>query len=156
MLMRFEPFRELTLRELDRMSQAFNDQGQALPQRSMPLDAYREGDRFVIRFDLPGVDRDSIDLTVEKNVLSVRAERGWKPGEGQEVVAAERPQGVFSRQLFLGDSLDVDRISATYESGVLTLVLPVAEKAKPRRLEISEGSAEQADSIPQPTASASA
>jgi HSP20 family protein len=140
MLMRFDPFRELAFRELDRMSQVMTGQGTGLQQRSMPIDAYRDGDRFIIRFDLPGVDRDSIELTTEKNVLTVRAERTWTPAEGQEVVVAERPQGTFTRQLFLGDSLDVDQITATYDQGVLTLVVPVAEQAKPRRVEIAEGS----------------
>jgi HSP20 family protein len=140
MLMRFDPFRELAFRELDRMNQAMNEQGGGLRQRTMPMDAYRDGDRFIVQFDLPGVDRESIDLTADKNVLTVRAERTWKPGEGQEVVVAERPQGTFTRQLFLGDSLDVDRIAATYDQGVLSLVIPVAEQAKPRRVEITEGS----------------
>lgn len=140
MLMRFDPFRELAFRELDRMTQAMNEQGGGLQQRTMPMDAYRDGDRFIVHFDLPGVDRESIDLTAEKNVLTVRAERTWKPGEGQEVVVAERPQGTFTRQLFLGDSLDIDRIAATYDQGVLSLAIPVAEQAKPRRVEITEGS----------------
>ena len=140
MLMRFDPFRELAFRELDRMNQAMNEQGSGLQQRTMPMDAYRDGDRFIVHFDLPGVDRGSIDLTAEKNVLTVRAERTWKPGEGQEVVVAERPQGTFTRQLFLGDSLDIDRIAATYDQGVLSLAIPVAEQAKPRRVEITEGS----------------
>jgi HSP20 family protein len=140
MLMRFDPFRELAFRELDRMNQAMNEQGGGLQQRTMPMDAYRDGDRFIVHFDLPGVDRESIDLTAEKNVLTVRAERTWKPGEGQQVVVAERPQGTFTRQLFLGDSLDIDRIAATYDQGVLSLAIPVAEQAKPRRVEITEGS----------------
>ena len=140
MLMRFDPFRELALRELDRMNQAMNEQGGGLRQRTMPMDAYRDGDRFIVHFDLPGVDRESIDLTAEKNVLTVRAERTWKPGEEQEVVVAERPQGTFTRQLFLGDSLDLDRIAATYDRGVLSLTIPVAEQAKPRRVAITEGS----------------
>jgi HSP20 family protein len=106
----------------------------------MPIDAYRAGDRFIIRFDLPGVDRDSIELTAEKNVLTVRAERNSTQGEGQEAVVAEGPQGTFTRELFLGESLDVDHITATYDQGVLTLVVPVAEQAKPRRVEIAEGS----------------
>ena len=129
MLMRFDPFREL-----DRLSQ------QGSPGMSRPgvmaIDAYRHGDEFVVQYDLPGVDPNSIDLTVEKNVLSVRAERKWQPAEGDEVLANERVQGAFSRQLFLGDSLDTDRISARYENGVLTLRIPVAEKAKPRKVPI--------------------
>jgi HSP20 family protein len=141
MLMRFDPFREVAFRELDRMTQALSGTGgTGIQQRTMPIDAYRDGDQFVIRFDLPGVDRDSIDVTAEKNVLTVRAERNWQPSEGLEVVVAERPQGTFTRQLFLGESLDVDRITASYEGGVLTLSVPVAQQAKPRRVEISDGS----------------
>ncbi|MGH3462673.1 MAG: Hsp20/alpha crystallin family protein [Kribbellaceae bacterium] len=150
MLMRFDPFRELAFREIDRMNQMYNEQGGALQQRTMPIDAYREGDQFVIKFDLPGVDRDSIELTVEKNVLTVRAERGWQPAEGQEVVAAERPQGTFSRQLFLGDTLDTDRITATYDQGVLTVLVPVSERAKPRRLQIQGNGAHEDAGAQQP------
>jgi HSP20 family protein len=137
MLMRTDPFREL-----DRLTQQVlgNNAGTWSRPTAMPMDAYRDGDRFIVHFDLPGVDRQSIDLTAEKNVLTVRAERTWKPGEGQEVVVAERPQGTFTRQLFLGDSLDIDRIAATYDQGVLSLAIPVAEQAKPRRVEITEGS----------------
>jgi HSP20 family protein len=102
----------------------------------MPMDAYREGDEFVAVFDLPGVAADAIDLNVERNVLTVRAER--RPAEHQgETQIAERPLGVFSRQLFLGESLDTERITAEYKDGVLTLRIPVLERAKPRRIEIS-------------------
>jgi HSP20 family protein len=135
MLMRFDP-----LRELDRVAQALTQQAGALRQSTMPMDAYRDGDRFVVAFDLPGVDAEAIDLTVERNVLTVRAERNWQPAEGQEVLVAERPQGVFSRQLFLGDSLDPERLTASYERGVLTLTVPVAEQAKPRKVSITSGS----------------
>ena len=102
----------------------------------MPMDAWREGDRFVIEFDLPGVARDSIDLDVERNVLTIRAERVARNGDW-ESLASERPRGVFSRQLVLGDNLDLDRIEASYDAGVLRLAVPVAEKAKPRRIEIA-------------------
>jgi HSP20 family protein len=149
MLMRFDPFRDL-----DRMAQLVNQQSDSPRVLSMPMDAYRDGDRFVVHFDLPGVDPDSIDLTVEKNVLTVRAERSWEPTENQDVLISERPRGVFSRQLFLGDSLDVDRIDAAYRNGVLTLTIPVAEQAKPRKVEIHAGNGE-AHSIPA-TATASA
>jgi len=102
----------------------------------MPMDAWREGDVFQIEFDLPGVSRESIDLDVERNVLTVRAER--LPGNGDwEMLASERPRGMFSRQLVLGDNLDLDRIEARYNGGVLRLSIPVAERAKPRRIEIS-------------------
>ncbi len=102
----------------------------------MPMDAWREGDRFVIELDLPGVSRDSIDLDVERNVLTIRAERVARNGDW-EALASERPRGAFSRQLVLGDNLDLDQIEAAYDDGVLRLVVPVAEKAKPRKIEIS-------------------
>jgi HSP20 family protein len=132
MLMRFDPFREL---------ERFGQQADASVNRPtiMAIDAYRRGDEFFVMFDLPGVDTDSIQLTVEKNVLSVRAERRWQPQEGEEVLVNERPQGVFSRQLFLGDALDTDRIGARYENGVLKVTIPVAEKAKPRRVPVDAG-----------------
>lgn len=104
----------------------------------MPMDAWREGDVFQIEFDLPGVARESIDLDVERNVLTVRAERVPRNGDW-EMLASERPRGVFSRQLVLGDNLDLERIEAHYEAGVLRLSIPVAERAKPRKIEISVG-----------------
>ena len=132
MLMRFDPFREL-----DRLAQQTMG-GAANSGRwtGMPMDGYRHGDRFTLHFDLPGVDPESIDLTVEKNVLTVTAERRWQREEGVEVLVAERPQGRVSRQLFLGDSLDADRIEASYDAGVLTVHIPVAEQAKPRKVEV--------------------
>jgi HSP20 family protein len=101
------------------------------------MDTYRPGDRFVVHFDLPGVDPRSIDLTVEQNTLRVSATREWPRDEGAEVVAAERPQGTFTRQLLLGDSLDSDHVEASYDDGVLTVVVPVADRAKARRVEIT-------------------
>lgn len=109
----------------------------------MPMDAWREGDVFQIEFDLPGVAQDSIDLDVERNVLTVRAER--VPGNGDwEMLASERPRGMFSRQLVLGDNLDLERIEAHYQAGVLRLSIPVAERAKPRKIEVSSGSLDRA------------
>ena len=102
----------------------------------MPLDAYRIGDVFHVDLDLPGVQPGSIEVTVEKNVLSVKAERQWKT-EGVEIVVSERPVGTFTRELFLGENLDTDRIAASYEDGVLRLTIPVAEQAKARRIEVS-------------------
>jgi HSP20 family protein len=131
--MRFDPFRDF-----DRFTQALTSQG-AGRLASMPMDAYREGDNFIVEFDLPGVDPGSIDLTVEKNALTVRAQRSWEPKEGQEVLISERPQGTFSRQLFLGEGLDADKIQASYNSGVLRLTIPVAEQAKPRKVQITAG-----------------
>ena len=133
MLMRFDPFREF-----DRLNQGLAPPGSSRTS-SMPMDAYREGDQFVVEFDLPGVDPGSIDLTVEKNALTVRAQRSWEPKESQEVLISERPQGTFTRQLFLGEGLDSDKIQAAYNNGVLRLTIPVAEKAKPRKVQITAG-----------------
>jgi HSP20 family protein len=102
----------------------------------MPMDAWREGDVFHIEFDLPGVSPESIDLDVERNVLTVRAERIARNGDW-EMLASERPRGMFSRQLVLGDNLDLERIEAHYDSGVLRLTIPVAERAKPRKIAVS-------------------
>ncbi|QNK83233.1 Hsp20/alpha crystallin family protein [Nakamurella sp. PAMC28650] len=133
MLMRTDPFREF-----DRLSQqVFGTPGTLARPSAMPMDAWREGHEFVVEFDLPGVDPDSIDLDVERNVLTVRAERTPAQGD-REFVAAERPRGVFSRQLILGDTLDTDRVRAAYDGGVLTLRIPVAEKAKPRKIRIDQ------------------
>ena len=121
-------------RDFDRLAQQLL--GTTNRPAVMPMDAWREGDRFVIEFDLPGVARDSIDLDVERNVLTVRAERVARNGDW-EMLASERPRGVFSRQLVLGDNLDLEHIEAAYESGVLRLTVPVAERAKPRKIEIS-------------------
>jgi HSP20 family protein len=135
MLMRTDPFREL-----DRLTQqAFGTApGTWTRPTAMAMDAYRAGDKFVVAFDLPGVDPDAIELDVERNVLTVKAER--RPvasGEHVEMQVAERPLGVFSRQLFLGDTLDTEHIDAGYDAGVLTLRIPIAEKAKPRKISIS-------------------
>lgn len=130
MLMRTDPFREL-----DRIAQqAF---GSTSRPAVMPMDAYRSGDRFLVQFDLPGVDPESIDLTVERNVLTVRAERNKPVNEGVEMLVSERPQGTFTRQLFLGETLDTERVDASYDAGVLTLSIPVAEQAKPRKVEVT-------------------
>jgi len=101
------------------------------------MDAYRRGDHFVVHLDLPGTDPTSVEFTVERNVLTVKAERAWARDQEDEVLISERPQGVFTRQLFLGESLDTDAIEANYDKGVLTLTIPVAEQAKPRRVAIS-------------------
>lgn len=135
MLMRTDPFRDL-----DRLTQQFfGVNGTSTRPAVMPMDAYRSGDEYVVQFDLPGVSPESIDLDVERNVLTVKAERKTEYGEDADVQVAERPRGVFSRQLFLGDTLDADSIKADYDVGVLTIRLPVAEKAKPRKIEISGG-----------------
>lgn len=120
-------------REFDRLTQQIL--GTTNRPAVMPMDAWREGDAFVLEFDLPGVARESIDLDVERNVLTVRAERIPRNGDW-EMLATERTRGLFSRQLVLGDNLDLERIEAAYADGVLRLTIPVAEKAKPRKIEI--------------------
>jgi HSP20 family protein len=105
----------------------------------MAMDASRDGDRVIVRLDLPGVDPDSIEVTVDRNVLTITAERSWEPAEGQAMILTERRQGRFNRQVFLGDSLDADGIEASYDRGVLTLTIPVAEQAKPRKVQGADG-----------------
>jgi HSP20 family protein len=119
------------------------------------MDAYRKGGQFLVHFDVPGVDPDSIELTVEKNVLTVNAERSRQWGDDvEEVVVSERPVGSFSRQLFLGETLDAEHIEASCQNGVLTLRIPVAEAAKPRKVEITQSGNGQSTAIPaQSTAS---
>jgi HSP20 family protein len=138
MLMRTDPFREL-----DRLTQQVF--GTSARPAFMPMDAWREGDVFVVEFDLPGVSPDSIDLDVERNVLTVRAERAARDtgNNGAEMIAAERPRGVFSRQLILGDNLDLDNVQASYADGVLNLRIPVAERAKPRKITVESGKSQQ-------------
>ncbi len=132
MLMRTDPFREL-----DRLTQQmFGGRGTQARPSVMPMDAWREGETFVVEFDLPGLSLQAIDLDVERNVITVKAERP-ELDNNSETIAAERPRGVFSRQLVLGDNLDTDHIDASYEAGVLTLRIPVAEKAKPRKIVIN-------------------
>jgi HSP20 family protein len=146
MLMRTDPFRDF-----DRLAQ----QVFGTPSRpaAMPIDAFRKDDEFVVLFDLPGVDRDSIDLTVERNVLTVHAQRRREDADNVELLIGERPQGTFSRQLFLSETLDTDRIAAEYRDGVLTLRLPITEKAKPRRVPIQASDAPAAiDATSQPAA----
>jgi HSP20 family protein len=128
--MRFDP-----LHDLDRLAQqAFG----GVQARSIPMDAYRRGDVVFLHFDLPGIERNSIDLTVEQNVLSVTAERRYERREDDQIIARERPGGRFERQVFLGEHLDPERLQASYEQGVLTIEIPVAPQAKPRRIEIKD------------------
>jgi HSP20 family protein len=131
MLMRTDPFRDL-----DRFTQ--QALGTAARPAVMPMDAWREGEEFVVEFDLPGIKADSLDLDIERNVVTVRAERP-DVDPGREMLATERPRGVFSRQLVLGENLDTDKIDASYQEGVLRLRIPVAEKAKPRKISIEHG-----------------
>ncbi len=136
MLVRTDPFREL-----DRVaSQVF---GTVARPAAMPMDAWRDGDKFVIEFDLPAIDPERVELDVERNVLTVRAERLSPTGPDVELIASERPRGMFSRQVILGDTLDMENIRATYHSGVLRLKIPVAERAKPRKISIDVESDER-------------
>jgi HSP20 family protein len=132
MLMRTDPFREL-----DRVAQQVF--GTNARPAAMPIDAFRRGDEFVVQFDLPGVATDSIELTVERNVLTVHADRRRADDDDVELVIGERPQGTFSRQLFLGETLDTDRLAADYDAGVLSVRIPVKEQAKPRRVDVTSG-----------------
>ncbi len=132
MVLRFDPFREI-----DRLAeQAFAVAGGRVP-RAMPMDLYRSGDNYVLLCDLAGVDPSSIDVSVDGSVLTVRAERSARPEDGVQWLAQERPTGAFQRQLTLGDGLDTGRIAATYTDGVLTVTIPLAERARPRRIPVS-------------------
>jgi HSP20 family protein len=127
--LRFDPFREL-----DRMANEM--MGAARSPRLMPLDAYRHGESYVLQFDLPGIDTDSLDVTAERNTLTVQARRRATAPDGAQYVLAERPYGDYSRQIVLGDGLSLDAIDADYRDGVLTVTIPVAEQAKPRQIRV--------------------
>ncbi len=130
MVMRFDPFR-------DPIEQIFRSGAEGRSPKAIMMDAYRQGDHFVIHFDVPGVEPDSIELTAEKNLLTVRAERNWPEEAAAEVVVNERPQGTFGRQVLLGEGLDTDNIEATCDLGVLTVTIPVA-RAQARRVQVSQ------------------
>lgn len=130
MLMRYDP-----IREFERLTSSLFDT--ARTARNMPMDAYRQGDDLHVHLDLPGIDPDSIDLRAEGNVLSITARRAFDRTGLDELIVSERPQGVFSRQVFLGEGLDVDALEASYRDGVLSIRVPVHESAKPRRIPIS-------------------
>jgi len=134
MLVRTDPFRQM-----DRLAQQMlGGAGTWSKPAAIPMDAYRDGDEFVVSFDVPGVSPDAIDINVERHVLTVKAERRPVSSSDEvEMQVAERPLGVSSRQLFLSDTLDTEHISADCEAGVLTLRIPVAERAKPRKIELS-------------------
>ena len=140
MLMRStDPFRDF-----DRLAQQLLGAGTTSRPTVMPMDAWRQGDSFVVEFDLPGVRPETLDIDVERNVLTVKAERTRTNGDW-EMLAAERPSGLFSRQLVLGDDVDLEHVKADYEAGVLRLTIPVAERAKPRKIEITTGANDGAE-----------
>ena len=134
MLLQYDPFRDL-----DRLTQQVF--GTAARPTSMPLDAWREGDEFVVELDLPGIDPGNLDIDVERNVLTIRAERLSHMPDAANAVATERPWGAFSRQLVLGDALDTEKVNADYSAGVLKLRIPIAEKAKPRKISVATSDA---------------
>lgn len=119
------------LAELDRIARDLT-----FRQPSMPVDAYRHGDRFFLHFDLPGVDPETIDITVERSTLTVSAERSWMPADEAKVLLRERPQGVITRRFRLGEGLDADKIEAGYDHGVLTLTIPIAEEERARKITV--------------------
>ena len=131
MLVRFDPFRDF-----DRLTEQF-DQLWRGSRSGVPMDAVRRGNEVVVTFDLPGVDPDAIDLTVERDVLTISASRQLDRAEGDEVLANERPTGTFTRRVLLGESLDTAKLDASYDQGVLTVTIPVAETAKPRKIEVT-------------------
>jgi len=130
MVMRYDPFRDID-RQMQQLVGRMQD-----TSSTMAMDAYRRGDSVFVLFDLPGVDAGSIEVTAEQNTLTVRAERRWTPGSDDQILAQERPQGLFMRQLMLGEHLDAQKVQAGYENGVLTIELPVAPEAKPRKIEV--------------------
>jgi len=129
MAMYFDPFREL-----DRLATSVLD-AQRGP-RFMPIDLHRQGDHYILNADLPGIDPGSVDVDVDGQLLTIRAERTARSDEGVKWLAHERPTGSFLRQLNLGDGIDTEHISATYENGVLSVMIPVSERAKPRKVAI--------------------
>ena len=129
-VMRFDPFRDM-----ERFAQEML--GATRAPRTIPMEAYRRGDQFFVHFDLPGTSPNDVDVTAERNVITVRASRQSPRQEGDELLVDERPHGSFSRQLILGETMDTDRMQATYDQGVLTLMIPVSEQAKPRRIEVA-------------------
>jgi HSP20 family protein len=151
MLMRFDPFRDVD-RFADQIDQVFRRNAP-----TVPMDAIRHGDRVFVTFDLPGVDPDAIDVTVERDVLTVNASRRFDRAEGDEVLANERVQGTFTRRVLLGESLDTGKLEAAYDHGVLTVTIPVAEQAQPRKINVGGGQrpasieAESRDATPAPS-----
>ena len=132
-VLRFDPFRDL-----DRLTEQLLGApvGSARVPRFMPMDLYRSGDHYVVHADLPGVDPGSVDVSVDNGTLTIRAERSGRTDESVDWLASERFTGSYMRQLALGDGIDADRIAATNENGVLTVTIPLAEKAKPRRIQV--------------------
>jgi HSP20 family protein len=134
MLVRFDPFRDF-----DRITEQFDQIWRRGGNGGVPMNAVRRGNQVVVSFDLPGVDPDAIDLTVERDVLTITATREFERSDGDELLANERPAGTFTRRILLGDSLDTGRLDASYDKGVLTVTIPVAEQAQPRKITVGVG-----------------
>ncbi len=132
-MLRFDPFRDF-----DRMTEQLLGvpSGSVRAPRFMPMDLYRSGDHYVLHADLPGVDPGSVDVHVENGTLTIKAQRSERTDQGVQWISSERFTGTFMRQIALGDDIDAERISATYANGVLTVTLPVAEQAKPRKVAV--------------------
>lgn len=141
MALGYDPFREY-----EQLVQQLLSGGRV--PRSFPMDAYRRGEEFIVHLDLPGVDPGSIDITVESGMLTVSSERRSEQKDEDEIIVSERPQGRFNRELRLGSAIDVDNIGASYEGGVLTLTLPVSERAKPRTIQVQAGNEVQREIQP--------
>jgi HSP20 family protein len=139
-LMRFDPFREM-----DRLAE--QALAGARTAHTLPMEALRRGDEFIVALDAPGMTGDDIDVTVERNVIEITARRRPIRQEGDELIVDERPQGEFRRQLFLGDNLDPNKMNAVCDQGVLTLTIPVSEASKPRKVDIATANQGQQHAI---------
>lgn len=139
-MLRFDPFHDIDAVARQLLSEAT---GTSRAPRFMPMDLFKAGDHYVLNADLPGVDPGSVDVSVDNGTLTLRAQRTAPSEEGVQWIASERFSGTYMRQLSLGDNVDTDNISATYNNGVLSVTLPIAERAKPRRIEITGGGSGQ-------------
>jgi HSP20 family protein len=126
----FDPFREF-----DRLAGSFFDR--PMGPRLMPMDLYKDGDTYVLTADLPGIDPGSVDIDVDGQLLTIRAQRTLASGDGVKWLTRERQGGTFLRQLSLGQGIDTERITADYSNGVLSITIPMSEKAKPRKIAVS-------------------
>ncbi|PXX66557.1 HSP20 family protein [Nocardia tenerifensis] len=139
-MLRFDPFHDMDTLARQLLGETT---GSARTPRFMPMDLFKAGDHYVLNADLPGVDPGSVDVNVDNGTLTLRAQRSTPSEEGVQWIASERFAGTFMRQISLGDNVDADKISATYNNGVLSVTIPIAERAKPRRIQIASGSSDQ-------------
>ncbi|MFI9406498.1 Hsp20/alpha crystallin family protein [Nocardia sp. NPDC052316] len=139
-MLRFDPFHDMDTVARQLLGEAA---GSSRAPRFMPMDLFKAGDHYVLHADLPGVDPGSVDVSVDNGTLTLRAQRSAPSEEGVQWIASERFAGNFMRQISLGDNVDAEKISATYNNGVLSVTIPIAERAKPRRIEVASGSSQQ-------------